>query len=180
MKGKNMTDSLSDRVVAFLRFLNTPHWRDWRAEHDLPEQFSDERFLLACEERGVIERGYGNKIYPALIDNTQNLPTRGPEEAICRTTPAGLAAVMEHDSVESASTPDNLDVRTGYFSARDLAEKHGVPAPALDQQLRRWRNKCPAGRWIENPDPKRDEATFLYPENAIMHIIDHLRCVGET
>ena len=57
---------------------------------------------------------------------------------------------------------------------------YGVDVDALDQRLRRFREKFPDGAWTEDLDRKRNAPKYLYQESAIQSIIDDLRGEGRA
>jgi hypothetical protein len=62
-----------------------------------------------------------------------------------------------------------------------LAAKYGVPQPALEKRLERWRNAHPqeSGKgWIEAPDRGPRQPKYLYRVSAVLPIIEDLKASG--
>ena len=60
------------------------------------------------------------------------------------------------------------------LSVRDLANKHEVDPKKLRTRLTRWM-KTNFDHWIEVTDRKHREATYIYNEESVMHIIESLK-----
>lgn len=89
------------------------------------------------------------------------------------------AAVFVADTSGEAVDLSDVDRAVGRLSPDDLSRRYGVPKPALEARLRRFREGTHAG-WIEVSNRKPREPQFLYDPAAVQSIIDALRASGET
>lgn len=103
-------------------------------------------------------------------------------DALSETEADGLidgASSSERDGVASPVQADEgVQEVGGYYSVAALAQKHGVPPEALDQRLRRFRNKNAFGcQYIKNTNPakRKTDPSYVYFEPTIMHHISELK-----
>ena len=62
----------------------------------------------------------------------------------------------------------------GWYSQPDLAKKYNVPEDALRKRLERFRHQHDDG-WQEMPNPRANEAKYIYRGDAVMNIIKGLK-----
>ena len=95
----------------------------------------------------------------------------------------GLPSSERDGAVSPAQADESVQEVPGYYSVPALAQKHGVSREALDQRLRRFRNKKPFGfKYIkdESSAKPRTDPIYVYLEPTIMHHIKALKPKRQT
>ena len=111
-----------------------------------------------------------------LSDDDDGMDT--PLEAEARGSIASPRSRDQAGTAISEQADESVQEVGGYFSVAALAQKHDVPREALDQRLRRLRNKNAFGcEYIKNKNPAKakTDPSYVYFEPTIIHHISALK-----
>ncbi len=174
-KAKQRQSTL-EKLPGYQALLQDPEWHVLEKEYrEILAHFKAELAWVGQRARDELTLEEQARVDAIHLDRQKALGAWRARAMILQRDYGLDGAIVEQTEPKDTKAPASIEDHS-RLSAAEVASKYGIPFPALESRLRRYRAKNPGGGgWNECENAKSREPRFLYSVRAIWPIIQDLK-----